>query len=104
MARKKADTAASTSKTAGSLKVNFSYIYLAVFFSLIVIYLAESFIPKPDKLVLKLLHLSTTGYYWTLYPLVIVLVIIWLISLYGALRVKSYSKLIAKSPDGKGMN
>lgn len=83
---------------------NLTRLYLALFVILTLAYLGESFLPEPDKTVLTHYHLSHAGYYRLIVPLVIMLVIIWAISLYGSLRVKSYARLIRNSKDGKGMN
>jgi hypothetical protein len=101
MARRKTDIAATGSKP-GAFK--YRYAYLAVFFALIIAYVAEGFIPKPDKRVLSQFHLTTTGYYWLVDPLIIVLVAIWLASLYGSMRVKSYARLISNSRDGAAID
>lgn len=104
MARKKAETVPSGPKKPAKKRFNFSYIYVAIFLLLTIAYLCESILPKPDKAILSHYHLSRAGYYWLVDPLVTILVIIWLISLYGSLRVKSYARLISNSKDGKGMN
>jgi hypothetical protein len=104
MPRGKTDTTSSGLDRPKGSKINFSYIYLAAFSILTIAYLAENFLPKPDKMVLNKYHLSLAGYHWLVYPLVTLLVLIWLASLYGSLRVKSYSKLIKSSHDGRGMN
>jgi hypothetical protein len=83
---------------------NFIGAYIALFILLTISYLAESFFTKPDKLVLDHYHLSHSGYYELVIPLVIILVLIWLVSLYGSLRIKSYARLIQGSKDGIGMN
>lgn len=103
MARK-TDNASFALKKSKVIGKNFIGLYIVLFVLLTISYLAESFLPKPNKLVLTHYHLSNTGYYELLIPLVCILVVIWLISLYGALRVKSYARLIRGSKDGRGMN
>lgn len=85
-------------------KFGFNFIYTLLFLILTVTYLLETFIPKPKKTVLSHYHLSHMGYYELVIPLVVILVIIWFISLYGSLRVKSYARLISNSKDGRGMS
>jgi len=103
MARK-TDNAPGALNWSRNYKFRFSYIFTAAFLLLTAGYLLETFIPRPDQKVLTQYHLSHTGYYELIVPLVVILVGIWLISLYGSLRVKSYARLINNSKDGKGMN
>lgn len=104
MARQKRDTASSASGSMGRKGSIYSYLYIAVFFLLTIAYLAEALLPKPKKQILQHYHLSPAGYHWLVDPFVTVLVIIWLISLYGSTRVKSYARLIKRSKDGRGFN
>jgi hypothetical protein len=83
---------------------NSSELYIIIFALLTIGYLAEAFLPKPNQLLLSHYHLSHNGYYWLVVPLVILLVIIWITSLYGSLKVKAYARLIEGSKDGQGMN
>jgi hypothetical protein len=103
MARK-TDNAPAVLRWLQNYTFGFSIIYTAVFFILTAAYILETFLPKPDKTVLTHYHLNHAGYYELVIPLVVILVIIWLISLYGSLRVKSYARLINNSKDGKGVN
>jgi hypothetical protein len=104
MARNKAVTAPAGANLPGRKGSIFTYVYIAVFFLLTIAYLAESLLPKPDKQILTHYHLSQVGYHWLIDPLVTLLVIIWLVSLYGSIRVKSYSRLIKNTKDGEGFN
>lgn len=104
MARKKAEAAPLGKNRPAGKRPIFNYIYLVVFFVLTIAYICEAVLPKPDTVLLHHYHLSESGYRWLIDPLVILLVIIWLISLYGSLRVKSYAQLIKGSKDGRGMD
>jgi len=84
--------------------LNFTTLYIVLFAILTITYLAEAFLPKPSKVFLAHYHLSHTGYYELIIPLVIILVVIWLISLYGSVKVKNYARLIKESKDGQGMD
>jgi len=104
MAWKKTDDAPSYSRRAQNSLIDFTRIYVAIFVILTIAYLVETILPKPDKAILTHYHLSHASYYWLIDPLAIVLVLIWLVSLYGSLRVKAYARVIDGSKDGKGMN
>jgi len=104
MAWKKTDDAPSYSRRAQNSLIDFTRIYVAIFVILTIAYLVETILPKPDKAILTHYHLSHASYYWLIDPLAIILVLIWLVSLYGSLRVKAYARVIDGSKDGKGMN
>jgi hypothetical protein len=104
MARKKTETAPSSPKPLERKGSIYVYIYVVVFFLLAIAYLLESLLPKPDQQVLTHYHLTQSGYRWLIDPLVIILTIIWLVSLYGSIRVKSYAGLIKNTRDGRGFN
>jgi len=76
------------------------WIYILFYIALILSYIGLALIPAPDKQVLNQYHLSTTHYHLILYPVVMLLVVSWTLSLIGSINVKNYSALIKNSKDG----
>jgi len=104
MERKKTENAPSFLRWYANSRIGFTHFYVAIFLVLTIAYLAEAILPKPDNAVLTHYHLTPTSYHLLIDPLATILVMIWLVSLYGSLRVKAYARLIQGSNDGNGMN
>lgn len=77
--------------------------YIFAFTAITAAYLLLTLVPKPAAAVLKQYDISAADYRLLIYPAVILLVISWTLSLIGSLRVKSYSRLIGDSADGKAL-
>src|SRR5437870_2307703 len=83
---------------------NFTAVYIIVFAAMTLGYLGLTLLPQPDKLVLHQYHLTAASFRWILYPAVLLIVISWVLSLIGSLRVKSYSDVIKNSADGQAFS
>lgn len=101
---KTAQTAASRPLRNAQLFRERTALYGFSFFCLVVIYILLAFLPLPDAATLNRYNLDAVHYRWLVLPIIIFLVVIWLVSFYGALRVKAYANLIENFPDGRAFN
>jgi hypothetical protein len=80
------------------------YIAITFFTASTLAYLILTLFPAPDKAVLRQYHLTIASYRGILFPAVIILVISWVVSLYGAVKIKAYADVIKKSNEGRALN
>lgn len=78
--------------------------YAVVFAGLMIAYIFLTYLPQPDKAVLRHYNLSLSGYYWLVSTIVALLILISTAGLYGSMVAKAYANLIKKSPDGQAIN
>lgn len=79
-------------------------VYLGLAVLLPIAYIFLTLIPSPPATVLKTYGLTHSSYYLVLFPIVVLLVVIWAAGFYGSLGMKQYSSLIRGSHDGRAMN
>ena len=78
--------------------------YSAILAALIVLYIGLSLLPAPDKHALVQYHLSPLNARILSTTIVLPVIAIWIVAMYGFIKLKEYSELIKKSPDGKAFN
>lgn len=81
-----------------------AFVYYLSFFFLAFLYIGLTFFSLPDSSTLHHYHLTPTHYHELLIPIVIFIELIWLASLYGSVKIKSYAWLIRDSADGRAFN
>lgn len=72
-----------------------------VFLLLSIIYVLQSFLTKPNASTLQKYHLGSGQFKWLILTIVVPLVVIWIISLLGYLRLREYTEKIDDDRDGK---
>lgn len=81
---------------------SFRMYYSLIFLVLGIGYALLSLLPSPNHATLTHYALNESNYRWLILPIVIFLLIIWVAGYYGSLRVKLYSLMLGRSPDGQG--
>lgn len=79
-------------------------IYYFSFFFLVFLYIGLTFFTLPNNTTLHHYHLTPARYHELLIPIVFFIMIIWLTSFYGSIKIKSYASLIRGSADGRAFN
>lgn len=81
-----------------------AFAYYLSFFFLIFLYIGLTFFTLPSDMTLRHYHLTPAHYHELIIPIVIFIMIIWLASFYGSVKIKSYAALIRGSADGRAFN
>jgi magnesium-transporting ATPase (P-type) len=79
-------------------------VYLGLAALLTTCYPFLALLPEPPAKVLKQYGLTHSSYYLVIFPIVVLLVLIFLAGFYGSLTIKKYSSAIRDSHDGRAMN
>jgi len=78
--------------------------YTFIFAVIIILYIGLSLLPAPDSHALAQYHLSVLHARILSTTIVLPVIAIWLVAMYGFVKLKEYAELIKKSPDGQAFN